>query len=81
MNIQEAAKLVNEGLLVRRSCWSRDKYLGLDEYGLYICASRGRNLLQMHFNMCIKDLIADDWELYAFNTRSRLSLRVPAKET
>ena len=77
MNIQEAAELIKKGLLVRRVEWAPDKYLGIDEYGLYVRAVGGNNILQMHFSLSLPDLAAEDWEIYIPQRARRLSLRAP----
>lgn len=79
MNIQEAARMVSQGLLVKRGNWPLNKHLGLDEFGLFIRISGENNILQMHFNISVSDLLADDWEMVGTKRLGKISLRVTTK--
>lgn len=71
MNIVEAAQQVVIGLLVRRSSWHPESYMGLDGTGLYIVTKS----VQVHFSLSIQELLALDWELYQVAHKRGLSLK------
>jgi len=64
VNIIEAAHLVKTGILLRRSSWPPQNYMGLDECGLYIAVHSNGINLQRHFSVDLEEILADDWEIF-----------------